>query len=425
MLHLREPKLSPMRYGQLCCKLMLVLCLLFSFSAFSQLQKIYLNPKAAGSEKQSNFLDSIHFVPLEIKEGIELGAYNNVAVTDNHFLITDYIGKFLLLYKRNGDFVKQISYKKLGENMHPDIHEYTNQVVFFGSNNNYALTPKDEIKIRLGWNDPHNKKYYKKYILDLADTAFIIKKDVPAESDLLGATAYAKGAYWQGEITTSPLFKDSLDYELKIYKNNRQVNAFFPYNRVNETRFLFAQESSYLAPASEPDTYLVTRPFCDTIYRLVSDSLYPSYQVVMPLENSLPASFYKQPFKNNTERENFMRNNGWMFQQVYNFYETPRVLFYSVRYLSNYESYVYVKGSNTTYKTKNVKADSSQFNLSLLGDYGTLRKGHTFYKLQKASELIQFFAQHKGAKVPEELDAYLKRQPHSASPVIVEFKFKN
>jgi hypothetical protein len=45
--------------------------LLVPLIAKSQLQKIYLNPKAPGIGKQSQFVDSIKFIPLEIKEGIE------------------------------------------------------------------------------------------------------------------------------------------------------------------------------------------------------------------------------------------------------------------------------------------------------------------------------------------------------------------
>jgi hypothetical protein len=89
----------------------LLYCLLISTSAKSQLQKIYLHPKAPGSEKQSQFVDSIRFVPLEIKEEIHLGAYNNIQVSEKYFLIVDYPAKTLLLYLKNGAFVKKISFK--------------------------------------------------------------------------------------------------------------------------------------------------------------------------------------------------------------------------------------------------------------------------------------------------------------------------
>lgn len=403
---------------------LLLYCLLVSTAVRSQLQKLYLNPKAPGTEKQSQIVDSIRFIPLEQKEEISVSTYSYVELTENYFLIRDYVGKMILLYKKNGDFVKKIDYKKLGESFYPDYQQHANQIVFFGTNKNYDLTAKDRIEISLDWNNPRNKKYFKKYRIDLADTTFAIKAAVPEEADVIGANYYNNDHYWSGKITTSPLYKDSLDYELKIYKANQLVRSFFPYNRVNEPRFLYAEENTQLSETETPAIRLLTRPYCDTVYKMVNDSLAPAYQLVVPLENTLPKSFFTTPFKNKTERENFRRNNAWMLHQVYNFYETPRFIFFSVRYLSNYESYIYRRQDNATYKAKNIKPDSSQYNLQLVGDVGTERQGDKFYKTLKAGDLLLFFEQNKNVPVPRELEQFLKSGPQSAALVIVEFKLK-
>lgn len=394
--------------------------------AQSQLQKIYLHPKAAGSEKQSKFVDSIRFIPLEIKAGIELNTYNYVAVTKNYFFINDYIARTILLYAKNGSFAKKISYKKLGESFYPNYDEYTNRIVFVGSNSNYSLTSKDRIKITLDWNNPRNKKYFKKYAIDLNDSSLTLRKDVPQQNDILHAYHYYDDLYWQGQITTSQLFKDSLDHEFKIYRNNQLKKSFFPYNHINETRFLYTEEETVTVTNTDtPYVNYISRPYCDTIYKMIRDSLFPAYQVVLPLENSLPASFFTTPFKNQTERDNFERNNGWMFQQIYAFYETPRFFYLMVGYLSNYETYIYQKQTNTTCKVKNVKPDSSQYNLHLLDEFGTTINGARFYKPQKAGDLLAFFEQNKNVPVPKELEDFLKSHPPAATPVIIEFKLKN
>jgi hypothetical protein len=390
-----------------------------------QLQKIYLHPKAAGSEKQSNFVDSIRFIPLEVKEGIELNTYTNVGVTKNYFLITDYLRKVILLYSKNGNFTKKISYKKFGEAFYPVYDEYSNQIVFIGNNKNYSLTSRDRIKIMLAWNNPRNKKYFKKYVIDLNDTSFIIRTDTLQQNDILHASHYYDDIYYQGRIVTSEIFKDSLDYEFKMYKNNQLTKGFFPYNHVNETKFLYTEESVSVNNTDTPYVHFITRPYCDTIYKMIRDSLYPACQLVLPLENSLPASFFTRPFKSKTERENFRRNNGWMLHHIYTFYETPRFIYFMVGYLSNYETYIYQKQTNTTCKTKNIKPDSSQYNLQILGDFGITRKGTQFYKSQKAGDLLTFFAKNKNVPVPKELESFLKSNPPEATPVIIEFKLKN
>jgi len=405
--------------------LLVLCCLLLSTFAHSQLQKIYLNPKAPGNEKQSKFVDSIRLIPLEIKEGVELTAYNSIEVTKDYFVIKDNIAKTILLYSKNGNFIKKLGYKKLGEGFYPVYDEYTDQLVFFGYNKNYTLTPKDRLKIMLDWSNPRNKKYFKKYAIDLADPSFTIKKDIPNQNDIIHAYHYDDEFYWKGQIITSDLYKDSLDYEFKIYKNNELVKSFFPYNHINETRFLYTEENVRVSNTVTPNLHVITRPFCDTIYKMINDSLFPAYQVVLPLENSLPPSFFTRPFKNKAERENFKRNNGWMLHQIHNFYETPRFISFSVGYFSRYESYIYQKQTNTAYKVKNIKPDSSQYNLQILADYGISRKGDRFYKPQKAGDLLGFFEKNKTMTVPKELEVFLKSNPPAETPVIVEFKLKN
>jgi hypothetical protein len=400
-------------------------CLILSTFGYSQLQKIYLHPKAAGNEKQSKFVDSIRFIPLEIKERAELTAHNSIEVTKDYFLIRDPFDKTILVYSQNGNFIKKISYKKFGDTFYPSYDDHNNRIVFFGNNKNYTLTSRDRLKIMLDWSNPRNKKYFKKYTIDLNDTSFTIKKDIPNENDIIRAYHYYDDFYWQGQIITSELYKDSLDYEFKIYKNNQLVKGFFPYNHVNETRFLYTEENVGVNNTDIPNTHIITRPFCDTIYKMINDSLFPACQLVLPLENSLPPSFFTRPFKNKTERDNFKRNNGWMLRQVYNFYETPGFIYFTVGYFSNYESYVYQKQTNITYKVKNIKPDSSQYNLQILADYGISRKGNRFYRPQKAGDLLAFFAKNKNTPVPKELESFLKSNPPAATPVIIEFKLKN
>ena len=114
-----------------------------------------------------------------------------------------------------------------------------------------------------------------------------------------------------------------------------------------------------------------------------------------------------------------------MLRQVHNFYETQKFLFFLIGYLSNYEYYVYDKKTGVTYKARNIKPDSSQYNLQLLGDFNTVRKGNKFYKTQKAGDLISFFEKNRNVLVPKELESFLKSNPPATTPVIVEFELKN
>lgn len=407
------------------CLIVMLFCQLISTLAQSQLQKIYVHPKTPGNEKQSKFVDSIRFIPLEIKEGIELTTHANVEVTANYIMIRNYANKEALLYTKNGRFVKKISYKKLGDYFYPVYDEHKDQLVFWGSNRNYQLTSRDRIKVKMDWSNPRNKKYFKKYKIDLKDTTFTIKKDIPQQNDILNSYHYYDDVYGMGSITTSELYKDSLDHELKLYKGNQLIKSYFPYNHINEAKYLYAEESITRNQTDDPYVQIISRPYCDTIYKLVKDSLWPAYQVVLPLENSLPASFFNKPFKNKADRENFRRNNGWMFHQVYMFFETPRFIYFLMAYQSNYETYLYQKKTNTICQVKNIKPDSSQYNLQLFEQYGNSRKQDKFYKTLKAGDILPFFEKNKNVPVPKELESFIKSNPPETSPVIIEFKLKN
>lgn len=165
---------------------------------------------------------------------------------------------------------------------------------------------------------------------------------------------------------------------------------------------------------------MITRPFCDTIYKLVRDSIYPVYQLILPLENTLPPSFFSQGFKNKTERENFQRNNGWAFHQVYTFYETGNYITLFIAYNNYYENYLYNKENGEIYNFKNIKSDSTQYNLQLFSGFDT-NFSRKRYKLLQAGQLIDFF-QHYATPPPPELKAFLAGNPKRTAPILAEYQ---
>src|SRR6478672_9168258 len=104
-----------MRNNFFSCKVVMMSCFIITTTCQSQLRKIYLQPKTVATEKQTKFVDSLRFIPLEIVQGIDLGSNYNITVTAKYILLTDYMNKDLLAYSKDGKFVKKVSYKKLGE----------------------------------------------------------------------------------------------------------------------------------------------------------------------------------------------------------------------------------------------------------------------------------------------------------------------
>lgn len=368
------------------------------------------------------FIDSIRFIPFESVEGVNV-ENASVRPTEKYYLVTNYSTRILYIYSKSGAFIKQLNFKSL-DDLYPKYNAKTNQLIFFGDNRNYTLTSKDRIKISLDWSNTRNLKYFKKYVVDLNDTSFTVRKSKPDKYDLTGADPFLEGRYIQTKIATSKLYPDSLGHEVNIYANGQLLKSYFPYNRITEPRFLFTEEEVSVSSSDTPYISYLTRPYCDTIYKLVNDSLYAACQLVMPLENSLPPSFFTVPFNSKNEKENFKRNNGWVFHQAYGFYETPRFIYLSIGFFTRFETFVYDKQTNTAYNASKIKADAKQYNLSLLSQ-NIQRVGNKIYKLLKADNLISFFKQNPGIEIPRELAVFLQNNPDKNTPVVVECKLKD
>ncbi|GAB3415104.1 6-bladed beta-propeller [Niabella aquatica] len=407
-------------------KALLLACITTYSVVYGQPAKIYLSPKAATPAGQSLFFDSLRFYPLEANKKVEIGRYSYAYVADQFFYINNYFKKALLVYTKDGKFVKEISYKKLGESASPNYDKNKQQMVFLLTNKNYNLTQKDKIKIKNGFDDPRNKKYYKKYIVDLNDTLFAIKKAAITAFDILGAYNLKDDYYCTYEISVDKNYRDSIDYEVKIYKNTKFVNGYFPYDKRKESRYLYGQWlSAHTQESGKPGAFYITRPYVDTIYTLSNGVVTPAYQLILPMENSLPKWFFEKPFKNATERENFERNNGWLLRQIYSLNETDRFMIFTIGFLSNYGQYVYDKKNTATYDMRKVKPDSALYNLPLLMERSySIGSNRKFYTLISPEDLKKVYElKDKSAPFPKELEACFK-DSKNPSAVIVEFTIK-
>jgi len=407
-------------------KILQLLLILSPILAICQPIKIYLSPKAAGGANQSLFIDSLKFYPLEKSKSDSWTRYNGLNITTNYFLVND--NAFIRVYSKTGELVKEIRYKKLGENVYPRYDKAKEQLIFFYPNKNYELTAKDRIEIKNDFANPKNEKYYKKYIIDLKDSSFAFQRKKPTAFDILNAYNLKDDYYCTYEISVDKNYKDSLDYEVKIYKDNRFVKGYFPYHKQNEIRYLYA--SNVVAVTQETNTpgrFYITRPYTDTIYALENDSITPAYQLILPMDNSIPKSFFEKPFKNATERENFERNNGWFLRQIYTINERNRFLVFTIGFMSNYGQYIYDRKTTAAYNIHKVKSDSTTYFLPLIDNgLNSLETSGKYYKVLDPETLKKVYEQYKGKMdgLPVELKNSFK-DPKNPNPLIVEFIIKN
>ncbi len=404
----------------------LLICTIACAAVVAQPTKIYLNPKTAGSANQSMFIDSVRLYPLEDADNNSPGQYSSLSVSNDYFIVQSYVDKELLIYTRAGKYIKKVSYKKLGRDASPRYDYAKNQVIFFLANKNYTLTEKDKIDIRKNFTDKKNRKYYKKYIIDLKDSSFTIQKSTPTSFDILNAYNLKDDYYSTYEINVNKNYKDSIDYEVKIYKDNKFISGYFPYNKQQEIRYLFDRSiGAYTQPTNSADVFYITRPYVDTIYSLTNGIITPVYQVVLPMENSLPKYFFDKAFKSRTEKENFQRNNGKLMRQIYSVHESPRFAFFSIGFFANYGQYMYDKKTNASYSIAKIKPDSLNYYLPLFSQNFGNRYENKFYSLVTPEQLKSVYKQNKDriAKLPGELQ-YCLKDSANLRPVIAEYIIK-
>ncbi len=408
-------------------KLLLLICIIACAVGYAQPAKIYLSPKAAGGARQSIFIDSLKLYPLEDYSGISPGQYNSLIISAKYFIVESYLDKELSIYSKDGKYIKKVSYKKLGREANPEYDRAKEQLIFFHTNKNYTLNEKDIIQIRANFAAEKNKKYYKKYIIDLKDSSFTIQKSTPAAFDILNAYNLKDDYYCTHEISVNKNYKDTIDYEVKIYKDTKFVNGYFPYHKQNEIRYMFGQNiDTYTQGTNVPDVYYITRPYVDTIYSLSNGIITPVYKLVLPMENSLPKSFFETPFKNKTERENFQRNNGRLLRQIYTVFESARYAFFSIGFFNNYGQYMYDKKTNGSYNLSKVKPDSVNYYLPLLTQNFGNHYGNKFYSLVTPEQLKIVYEQNKDRidRLPKELQ-YCLKDSTNPKPLIAEYSIKN
>jgi hypothetical protein len=145
----------------------------------------------------------------------------------------------------------------------------------------------------------------------------------------------------------------------------------------------------------------------------------------MPLENSLPPNFFTQRPESKADRENFKRNNGWLFHQIRDFYETPKLIYLTISFFSHFEVFVFDKQTHTAYNANKIKGDAKQYNLSLLTPYNIVRSGQRFYKLLKADMIGSFLKQHPEVEVPAALAADANKLSDKNGLLVVAFKLKD
>jgi hypothetical protein len=395
------------------------------FEASAQ-EKIYFEPKTALSGRQSDFISFKDIIVFETTPESKFDRYSRIIPTKNYLIVCDYSAKKILLFDKHGRFISKLKNKLDLDQL--NYNEENDRLEVVAKNKMYRLTDKDHSQILEHFDNPRNKKYYRKYFVDFSDTLHLtVQKQKISSRDILNPVAYTDGMHIVNQITVDKNFAKDEGFELKIYRGDSLLKQYFPYKKKNDSRYIYDEGKVDVTSAATTDTRWVTHPFDYTIYALQKDSLYKVYNFILPLERAIPADFFTKAFQNKTEKDNYARQNKKAVKQLHVFNLNPRYINIELEGMYyDEQEFIYDTRVKSFYSIEKIEPDSLTFYLPLCNSY-SFKDGPLIYSRLFVADIQKAAEAHKKDTVvyPPLLQTYLNTATTESNPVLVSFTYSN
>lgn len=406
--------------------LIVYVCSLFSITAFSQTGKtLYFQPNFANGSSVSKFYDEVNYIPLQTTRKSLFGRIRQLLVSDKYFIIWDADTNSIYFFDKTGKFLKKYRPPKCVIKS-IQLDEARNAIFITGSNKNYRFS---QAEIEKMMEDPTNTKFARFSWSGYYNLEDIYKEDVKEIKHfslaLATPTIFDANSWAYSYIYANKKWDDLTDYELKIYNERTTTNQYFPYNKRNSSIYLQSQQVRFF-PTPQND-FLFVRPFYYSIYKLNKDSVSLLYTLIMPMENSLPKSFYEYPFKTKNEIQTYRDNNGSIVWTLYNLYKYNNYLFFSLDYKKNFRdrNFMYDESSGKFFNIGKISPDSTNAFLPIASNIQYC-DGNYLYSSISSSSMFQTKdnTQQRNPEYTPALKQYFENSNREANPVIIQLKPK-
>lgn len=389
-------------------------------------EKIYFEPKSAIAGTQSTFIEYVDAIPLETKPESRFDKYSSLTTTKKYYVILDYSSKKVLIFNKEGRFIKNIPIKlDISQFRYNDMEDRMELVTL---NKNYTLSAKDNAQIIEHYDEPRNKKYFRKYFIDLKDSLhFSLHKEKITSLDILDPVSLTMDMRAINKVTVDKNFEKDTDYELKIFKNNRLLNQYFPYDKKKDPRYIFDRVYINVSPSLQPHTWWVTHPYDYTIYKLTTDSLYKVYSVILPMERAMPQDFFTKDFPNKNEKDNYKRQNRKVIKQLFMGDLSQRYLYFSYNGLMfDFQQYIYDVKTKSIYDNEKIAPDSLTWYLPILKSRSSGASNISVSKIL-AEDALESFTANKAKNIvyPSKLQNYFATARSTDNPILILYRYKN
>lgn len=397
----------------------LLLTLLIPFRTPAQLQKIYLDPKAAINTSFSQLFHEVTFIPLETTKQSTFSRASQMVVTDEHFIILDQSLASIFFFDNKGSFLSV--FKPRGENI-LDMQFVRSENIVFIRTQKRGLTFTEKQKFSII--ETKTNDYFKIWRCDLnIPENFQFK---PIEGfPFAGYTLYplAGSRFLASAIFAQKDLSNRNAWELEYISGDHIAGHFFPYdqrytsayyNRINQISVF---NSSGNLPA------FFTRPYRYDIYTFTNGIVDTGYRLIFPASQSLPSDFFERNLSSETRWEVLRKEYQGAVQNIIPVLSWNNHLVFWLTTLQpnnlrDFKQYILDVKSQTLINARTLAADSLTFHLPVNLTWLMAADDTSVYTLMYADELSES-ASDKVENLPLSLQAFLGKRTPNSNPIIV------
>ncbi|GAB3016548.1 hypothetical protein GCM10027051_21240 [Niabella terrae] len=389
-------------------------------------QNLYFQPSFAIGAPVSKVFDEISYIPLETTKKSLFGRIRELVVSDQYYIIWDGDTNSIYFFDKSGRFIKKYRPAKC-EIGNIQLAKNRNALFISGKNKHFSFSEKEVEKMMM---DPTNKSFARFVWAGYYDLADVRREQVEELKDfslaLVNPTLLDAGNWAYSFMSADRRAEDRVGYELNVYDGRTTIRNYFPYNKKSDTLYYKSAQLSFF-PTATTDQVLFTRPYKYDIYELTRDSVHLRYSLVMPLEYSLPKTFYAG-FKSSNDFEQFRTENGSFVWSIEKVFRIKGLLFFSLDYRRSWRerNFMFEEAKGRFYNTGKISPDSSNAYLPALA--GSILYADEEYLYSSVSSSSMFrtrdATERRSPQYSEAMKSYFENNDRNANPVIIRLQPK-
>lgn len=390
--------------------LFIALSLLLSAQLHAQTEiKIRIDPENSRGASGYQIFDSVRFIPLETTRESLFGSVGQLEITDSLFIIYDRMNYTILLFTRDGKFVKKIA--KSGKD------RYLSHFSIIPDSNQIAAVSLSENKL---------------YIYNF-DGVLIRTEPVPLNTFSQFHFNANNALYYLRRFNDDGTFAKAR-YDLAFADSTGKVTRYlhpFP-DGLNTPEFSFIENPVNFS--GEAGSCIFSLPFEYEAYLINDTGVTTKFSFIFPAKISLPDNFaYDTSY--NGKRVNYIYYSSEHDEElrgINSIYKVADYLLFStesgIRRIDTERNFLYSLNTGNVYSFKKLTPDSTTGNLLFLNTaldnvQGTY-KNQLFTSIPSGRILTQVKNQDKKLIYPESLNKLINSGTKMDNPVIVQFKLR-